>query len=1268
MSLGVQARVHRRALVLLAAGGAAVAVAVVGAARPSSAATACDMATITWDGGAGTTSWHTATNWDLNRIPGAADHVCIPTIAGGGSVAFSTGTTTVLSLDARSPVTVSGGTLTLSSSSQASQFTKKVTLSGGTLGGAGQRTLKAGADWTGGTLKGPGSTTIAANKTVAVSGIPNKVLAGPMTVKGTLRIAGTGQFQFSDNAVVTNDGSITLAGDTAVVGGFGTGPWQVVNRSAGLIVKSSGAVSNLAVAVENDGVVRSDAGRLQLATGSGVAHVSTGAYGGGVGTLALVGGTHVMGNAATVVGAVPVELTGSAVLDGPFSVVSGATLRWLDGDIVGGPTTPSPTTPARVAAGGTLSIESNLPKSLAEGLTINGTFRVDGDLNFSSHALLTINGVLDFAGADDNFVSGFGSSPWQIVNTASGVIVKSAGVLSDVDVAVENDGVVRADAGRLELATGSGAGRLSAGAYGNGAGTLALVGGTHLMDAAATIVGTTPVELTGSAVLNGPFSVVSGATLRWLDGDIIGGPTTPSPTTPARVAAGGTLSIESDLPKTLLEGLTVNGTFRINGDMNFSSHALLTNNGVIDFTGIDDDWVFGFGSSPWQVVNTPSGVIVKSAGVLSDLDVALENDGVVRADAGRLELHNGSGAGRVSAGSYGNGNGTVAFAEGIHLMDAAATIVGTTPVELTGSATLNGPFSVVSGATLRWLDGDIIGGPTTPNPTTPARVAAGATLSIESDLPKTLLEGLTINGTFRINGDMNFSSHALLTNNGVIDFTGIDDDFVFGFGLSPWQMVNTASGVITKSAGVLSQLDIALDNDGVVRADIGRIELQNGTGAGRQSAGRYGGGAGTVAFVEGVHALTSVGLLVGPGTTEFNGSAVLNGAFTMAPGATVRWLDGDLVGGPTTPLPTPPMRVAAGATLSIETDLPKALSEGLTIDGTLRIFGDLSFSNHALLTNNGLIELTGDDDDLVFGFGSSPWKVVNNPLGVVSKSAGLHSDLNIDFTNRGTVVADAGTLVIRRPLDVTSTPSPVVTTLGGGVWRASATLEFTNKSVNVNAASLVLSGPAAKVLRNGTDTALSLTTNLGRIDLDGAALTMGSLTNRGTVALGTGSTLTAAGYIQPRGTTHVSPGASLAVAAGVDLNGGAITGAGTIQGDLRNTGTSPPGGLRPDRTLVVTGAYTQGAAGVFDVTVDGAGTGAAQRRLRSQAACSFAGTMRVAVTADFSGEVGDKFLLATCTSRTGTFSTIEIETGDELLVLEPYYTATGVGVTVVATP
>jgi hypothetical protein len=121
---------------------------------PASAQTACSNSpTITWVGNSSTEpdSWHTASNWDLNRVPQAGDHVCIPDVADTDGITFSTGTTSIASLESTEHLTVSAGTLELTSTTQGSK-TSKLTLSGGTLSGAGNLTIPAG-----GPLDGPGA-------------------------------------------------------------------------------------------------------------------------------------------------------------------------------------------------------------------------------------------------------------------------------------------------------------------------------------------------------------------------------------------------------------------------------------------------------------------------------------------------------------------------------------------------------------------------------------------------------------------------------------------------------------------------------------------------------------------------------------------------------------------------------------------------------------------------------------------------------------------------------------------------------------------------------------------------------------------------------------------------------------------------------------------------------------------------------------------------------------------------------------------------------
>ena len=54
-------------------------------------------AVVTWDGGGGDTSWHTANNWNPDGVPGAADDVTI-NIGANPTITHTTGTTTINSL------------------------------------------------------------------------------------------------------------------------------------------------------------------------------------------------------------------------------------------------------------------------------------------------------------------------------------------------------------------------------------------------------------------------------------------------------------------------------------------------------------------------------------------------------------------------------------------------------------------------------------------------------------------------------------------------------------------------------------------------------------------------------------------------------------------------------------------------------------------------------------------------------------------------------------------------------------------------------------------------------------------------------------------------------------------------------------------------------------------------------------------------------------------------------------------------------------------
>src|SRR5215208_7052339 len=78
----------------------------------SQAAIAVQGATVSWDGGGGDNSWHTAGNWSGNVVPGLNDDVIVD-VPGDITVVHSSGSTTVRSVQCSEAFQLTGGTFTL---------------------------------------------------------------------------------------------------------------------------------------------------------------------------------------------------------------------------------------------------------------------------------------------------------------------------------------------------------------------------------------------------------------------------------------------------------------------------------------------------------------------------------------------------------------------------------------------------------------------------------------------------------------------------------------------------------------------------------------------------------------------------------------------------------------------------------------------------------------------------------------------------------------------------------------------------------------------------------------------------------------------------------------------------------------------------------------------------------------------------------------------------------------------------------------------------
>ena len=109
-----------------ALGAAAVAALLTLVALPASTV-ADPSCTDTWTGDAGTEAWQTAANWSTDSVPGSGDVVCIGV---GTTVQITGGTNQVGSLQDEGSLEISGGSLELTGSSEATSVVS-LTLSGG---------------------------------------------------------------------------------------------------------------------------------------------------------------------------------------------------------------------------------------------------------------------------------------------------------------------------------------------------------------------------------------------------------------------------------------------------------------------------------------------------------------------------------------------------------------------------------------------------------------------------------------------------------------------------------------------------------------------------------------------------------------------------------------------------------------------------------------------------------------------------------------------------------------------------------------------------------------------------------------------------------------------------------------------------------------------------------------------------------------------------------------------------------------------------------
>lgn len=703
---------------------------------PAAAAT-CDGATITWDGGAGTSAWSTAANWTPERVPNTEDHVCIPVTLPAVTVSI-TNTVTVKSVTALSGLSV-GGTLRVTDVTKPSVVTS-MGLSG-TLGGQGKLVVEGPMTWSGGTMADGGITEIAPGGRIDINF--TTISAGNVFLGAGRTIENHGTFYWNNanlqggaGAVFHNhtDGLVEAVNNDRFSNNAGTGTPPLLWNEG--IVRQTTDSASISFRVDNDGLIESTGpGSLSLNGGDFSTSTHTGTFGPGVG---FTGGTfHLAGAtlAGGAIGGANLNLTGtttqlagtsigfsSGTIGGGGTFVVGGTMTWSGGTMAG----PGVTS---IAPGGRVTINFTTTSAgnvfLGAGRTIDnhGTFYWnnanlqggDGAV-FHNHS----DGLVE-AVNNDSFSNNAGTGTAPLLWNEG--VVRQTTDRSTIGFRIDNDGLIESTGTASLLLTGGDvAGSVHSGTFGPG---VSFTGGVFRLDGATlsgvslggatfdlqgiTTVGAGPASgLTGT--ISGPGTLVIDGTLAWRDGGMAGtGVTRISPTGRLEMHAT-TISAETLL---LEAGRTIRNEGTIwwsNATLQGAAGSVLRNAGLIDIVDAEQFTTsLPTGGTPPLLHNEATGTIRKTASDgRATIRFQIDNDGLIESVSNAITMTGGDPAGAIHQGTFGTGVKLISGTWGLN----GATLTGVgiggyagdggdEYLKLTGTTTIGvGPESSFHGGTI----------------------------------------------------------------------------------------------------------------------------------------------------------------------------------------------------------------------------------------------------------------------------------------------------------------------------------------------------------------------------------------------------------------------------------------------------------------------------------------------------------------------------------------------------------------------------------------
>jgi uncharacterized repeat protein (TIGR01451 family) len=933
---------------------------------------------------------------------------------------------------------------------------------------------------------------------------------------------------------------------------------------------------------------------------------------------------------------------------------------------------------------------SNTTFTVNNDFTSNATLRLESQ-NTGTLSGLVVNGLLTNTGTINVEPGSGGVRRLEASFNNLGLLNVNAGLtLSKLNGVYRNEGEVRIATGQKLTVSSQGQ------VFNHNNGSIAGNGFVEIAGAVfnfngGTVTGASPV-ISDSTLNIGPGS--TGAAAFILRGA--------SPRLSGNIAAGQTVWIRGDASANTTavaaDGFTNAGTLRLESQSIGTTSNLTVTNGVLVNTGVIE---VNAGSGGSRVFN---GNFDNQGTIHMNQDFTLVKAGGTYVNQGQIRI-------AVSRRLLINGQNQL-FRQNGGSLEVNGTFELTSSTFTFNSGTLTGSPVLVSDSTLSF-------GP--PSTGTGTFILRGSSPKLSGDIPA--------GATVWIRGDSSANTTAVaangFTNAGTLRLESQSIGTTSNLTVTTGALVNTGVIEVNLGSGGSREFNGNLDNRGLLKVSANFTLLK--PSGGHRNEGQVQIAAGRRLLVNG----QSQVLTQAAGTLEVTGaleltSATLNFNGGTATGAAVILSDSTLSFGPASTgagsfvlrgtSPRLSGDIAAGQTVWIRGDVSAnttaVAASGFTNAGTLRL------ESQSIGTTSNLTVTTG--------------ALVNTGVMEVNTGSGGSRNFNGNLDNRGLLKVDANFSLVKSSgvhrnegqVQIAAGRKLLVSGLSqtfsqdGGSLEAAGAFELTSATLNVNggtatgtavllsdstlsfgtasagAGSFILRGNSAKLsgdipadaavwIRgdssvNTTVTAASGFTNAGTLRLESQEIgttsnltvTSGTLTNTGLLEInpGSGGGRTLAASIVNQGAFSLNTNATVTGGTFANATGGVLRGSGNLTlstATLSNAGQVSPGSSPGVLTLT---RMAQSPAGAVNVEIGGTVAGSQFDQLNLTGAATLDGMLNISLINGFTPSLGQTFRVVGWGSRAGTFTTINgLDIGGGLR-FEPSYGATGLTLTVVASP